>query len=101
MLKCCVVVADGSSRATPEFPDIEVVCRDASATYAEATRRALPDAVQVGDRWHVWHNLCEAALTEVMARSTCWAAVLDAPLYDGPRAQNTLDRWHQIHGLLD
>ncbi|MBE1602829.1 transposase [Streptomyces stelliscabiei] len=33
-------------------PGIEVVCRDGSATYAEAIRRALPDAVQVGDRWH-------------------------------------------------
>lgn len=26
---------------------------------------------------------------------------LDAPLYDGPRAQTTLERRHQIHALLD
>ncbi|MEV5942331.1 ISL3 family transposase [Streptomyces sp. NPDC051994] len=84
-----------------EHPGIEVVCRDGSATYAEAIRRALPDAVQVGDRWHVWRNLCEAALSEVKAHSTCWAAVLDAPIYDGPRARTTLERWHQVHGLLD
>ncbi len=84
-----------------ERPGIEVVCRDGSATYAEAIRRALPDAVQVGDRWHLWHNLCEAALSEVKAHSTCWATVLDAPLYTGPRAQTTLERWHQIHDLLD
>ena len=83
-----------------EHPGIEVVCRDGSATYAEAIRRALPDAVQVADRWHLWHNLCEAALSEVKAHSTCWAAVLDAPLYEGPRAQTTLERWHQVHGLL-
>lgn len=37
-----------------EHPGVEVVCRDGSATYAEAIRRALPDAVQVADRWHVW-----------------------------------------------
>ncbi len=67
-----------------EHPGIEVVCRDGSATYAEAIRRALPDAVQVGDRWHVWKNLCEAALSEVKAHSTCWATVLDAPIYDAP-----------------
>lgn len=83
-----------------EHPGVEVVCRDGSATYAEAIRRALPDAVQVTDRWHLWHNLCEAALSEVKAHSS-WAAVLDAPIYDGPRAQTTLERWHQVHGLLD
>jgi transposase len=33
-----------------EHPGAEVVCRDGSATYAEAVRRALPDAVQVSDR---------------------------------------------------
>ncbi|MEH0626514.1 ISL3 family transposase [Streptomyces stelliscabiei] len=82
-------------------PGIEVVCRDGSATYAEAIRRALPDAVQVGDRWHLWKNLCEAALGEVKAHSACWATVLDAPIYDGPRAQTTLERWHQVHGLLE
>jgi transposase len=84
-----------------ERPGIEVVCRDGSATYAEAIRRALPDAVQVADRWHLWDNLCEAALSEVKAHSTCWAAVLDAPIYDGPRAQTTMERWHQVHNLLE
>lgn len=33
-----------------EHLGVEVVCRDGSATYAEAVRRALPDAVQVSDR---------------------------------------------------
>jgi transposase len=27
--------------------------------------------------------------------------VLDAPIYDGPRARTTLERRHQIHGLLE
>ncbi|WSN72001.1 ISL3 family transposase [Streptomyces sp. NBC_00056] len=93
--------ADSLEAWLREHPGVEVVCRDGSATYAEAIRRALPDAVQVGDRWHLWHNLCEAALSEVKAHSNCWATVLDAPLYDGPRAQTTLERWHQVHGLLD
>jgi hypothetical protein len=93
--------ADALEAWLRERPGVEVVCRDGSATYAEAIRRALPDAVQVADRWHVWHNLCEAALSEVKAHSSCWATVLDAPLYDGPRAQTTLERWHQVHDLLD
>ncbi|MEU5547672.1 ISL3 family transposase [Streptomyces sioyaensis] len=40
-----------------EHPGVEVVCREGSATYAEAIRRALPAAVQVSDRWHLWRNL--------------------------------------------
>lgn len=84
-----------------EHLGVEIVCRDGSATSVEAIRRALPDAVQVGDRWHLWHNLCEAALSEIKAHSTCWATVLEAPLYGGPRARTTLERWHQIHDLLD
>lgn len=46
-------------------------------------------------------HLCEAALSEVKAHSTCWSAVLDAPIHDGRRAQSTLERWHQVHGLLE
>jgi transposase len=34
-----------------EHPGVQVVCRDSSGAYAEAVRRALPDALQVGDRW--------------------------------------------------
>jgi hypothetical protein len=49
----------------------------------------------------VWHNLCEAALSEIKAHSNCWATVLETPLCDGPRARTTLERWHQIHDLLD
>lgn len=101
-LTCCP-----TARLTPleawlcEHPGVEIVCRVGSATYAEAIRRALPDAVQVGDRWHLWHNLCGAVLSEIMAHSNCWATVLETPLYDGPRARTTLERWHQIHDLLD
>jgi len=36
-------------------PGVEVVCRDGSSSYAEAVRDAVPDAVQVSDRWHLWH----------------------------------------------
>ncbi|MFE0711651.1 hypothetical protein ACFW29_31950 [Streptomyces sp. NPDC058865] len=34
------------------------------------------------------------------AHSTCWAAVLDAPIYDGPRAQTTVERRHQVRTRL-
>ena len=73
-----IEVLPGREAATLEawlrgHPGIEAVCRDGSATYAEAVRRALPDAVQISDRWHLWHNLAEAVRKEVAAHSTCWA----------------------------
>ena len=80
-------------------PGVEVVCRDGSGAYAEAVRRVLPQAVQVGDRWHLWHNLGRAVAHEVAAHSSCWAKA--TPPQDGPRARTTLERWRQVHALLD
>jgi transposase len=53
-------------------PEVQVACRDGSGAYGEAISRALPDAVQCGDRWHPRHNLGEAVPKEV-ADSACWA----------------------------
>src|SRR5215471_9405295 len=78
-------------------PGAEVVCRDGSGAYGEAVSRALPTAVQVGDRWHLWHGLGEAVRKEVAAHSACWAKGM--PLQEGKRAATTLERWQQVHDL--
>ena len=80
-----------------EHPGVEVVTRDGSGAYGEAVRSALPDAVQCGDRWHLWHLLAEAAAKEVAAHSACWAD--GAPLQEGKRAETNLERWQQVHDL--
>jgi transposase len=74
-----------------------VICRDGSGAYGEAARRALPAAVQVSDRWHLWYLLGEAARKEVLAHSACWAK--GAPRQEGTRAETTLERWQQVHDL--
>jgi transposase len=82
-----------------EHPGAQVVCRDGSATYAEAIRRALPNAVQVSDRWHLWRNLCDKVQLEVRAHAGCWATV-NPPRPGGVHEQSTRERWNKVHDLL-
>jgi len=89
--------ADGVEDWLREHPGVEVVTRDGSGAYGEAVRSALPDAVQCGDRWHLWHLLAEAAAKETAAHSACWAE--GAPLQEGKRAETNLERWQQVHDL--
>lgn len=91
--------ANALERWLREHPGVEIVCRDGSGTYGEAARRALPSAVQVSDRWHLWKNLCEKTLAEVRSHSACWATS-NTPRPAGVHEQTTRERWHQIHDLL-
>ncbi|MGW0793050.1 ISL3 family transposase, partial [Streptomyces sp. NPDC002911] len=84
-----------------QHPGSQYVCRDGSATYAEAIRQALPEAVQVSDRWHLWSNLCGKVLAEVRSHAACWAIVVNPARPGGMREQTTRERWQRVHHLLD
>jgi transposase len=52
--------ADTLAQWLEKHPEIEIVSRDRSQTYAEAINRGAPEAVQIADRWHLFKNLSDA-----------------------------------------
>lgn len=79
-------------------PGIEIVSRDRGGGYGEASSKALPQALQVADRWHLMENASTAFLDAVRKSMKPIRAAIGATVIN-PKLLTTAERL-QYEGYL-
>ncbi len=77
-----------------QHPGTEIVSRDRGGIYAEATRRAVPRAVQVADRWHLLRNLSEALRHALAPHHRLFSQAVKS-IDDAPATPATVPPWSE------
>lgn len=70
-------------------PEIKIVLRDRSRSYAEGASIGAPNAVQIADRWHLLKNLGEYLERLLLRHHSLWRGKINEPLLPLPEVQAT------------
>jgi transposase len=69
--------SDTLTRWLTSHPEVEIISRDRSKSYAEGANLGAPNAVQIADRWHLLKNLGEYLERLLLRHHSLWRSQIN------------------------